>query len=64
MARRKRYITLYKIKYNHLIPYINEYGLMCTRSWWQCFKLGMRHIKQGKASFFTIEKVKPNKGSH
>lgn len=59
MKRTKRYITFYKISYKHMIPYIKEYGMMCTRSWWQCFKLGIRHIRQGKASFFIIEKVNP-----
>ena len=58
MKRQKRYITFYKIKYSHLVPYFKEYGLMCTRSYWECFKLGLRHIKQGTATFFTIEKIK------
>lgn len=61
MKRDKRYITFYKIQYKHFMPYIYEYGFMCTRTWWECFKLGLRHIKQGKANFFTVEKAKPKK---
>lgn len=57
MAKRKRYITFFKITYRHLIPTVDEYGMMCTRTWWQCFKIGLRHIKEGSASFFIIEKV-------
>lgn len=64
MERQKRYITFYKIKYAHLVPYIKEYGMMCTRSWWKCIKLGLRHIRQGKATFFVIEKVKPKNNSY
>lgn len=59
MKRQKRYITFYKITFTHSIPHIKEYGMMCSRSWRQCFKLGIRHIRQGKASLFIIEKVKP-----
>ena len=55
--RKKRYITFYKISYRHLVPTLDEYGMMCTRSWWQCFKIGLRHMKQGSATFFTIEKI-------
>lgn len=58
MGKPKRYITFYKIKYIHSIPSIEKYGLMCSRNWKQCFKLGLRHIRQGKATFFTIKKVR------
>lgn len=64
MKIQKKYITFYKLHYSHLVPYVHEYGMMCTRTWWQCFKLGWRHIKQGKANFFVIEKAKPKKNSH
>ena len=59
MKKQKRYISFYKLYYRHGIPYIYEYGMMCTRSWWQCFKMGAKHLRKGKATFFTIEKVKP-----
>lgn len=61
MKQKKRYISFYKVHYNHLVPHIEEYGLMCTRSWWKCFKLGLRHIRQGKATLFMIEKNRPKK---
>ncbi len=63
MKRQKRYISFYKIHYDHFIPYLHEYGLMCTRTWWECIKLGFRHIKQGKATFFILEKNRPKKSS-
>lgn len=61
MKVQKRYITFYKLHYNCLVPCVSEYGMMCHRSWWGCLKLGWRHIRRGKATFFTIEKVKPKK---
>ena len=61
MKVRKRYIAFYKIKYNHCIPYLDEYGMMCTRTWWSCFKMGLKYIKQGKATFFMIENNRPKK---
>ena len=61
MKRQRRYIMFYKLHWIHLMPYVSEYGLMCSRSWWQCFKLGMRHMAKGKASFFIIEKREPKK---
>lgn len=61
MKIKKRYIAFYKIKYNKFIPYLDEYGMMCTRTWWGCFKFGLRHIRQGKATFFIIEKNRPKK---
>lgn len=59
MKKQKRYISFYKLYYHHGIPYVYEYGMMCTRSWWQCLKIGAKHLRKGKATFFTIEKVKP-----
>ena len=47
----------------HLYPY-EKYTMMCTRSWWECFKLGMRHVWKGNAIFFTISKRRPKKSSH
>lgn len=64
MVRQKRYITFYTLHKRHIIPSIYQYGLMCTRSWGKCLKLGLRHIVHGQALFFTIEKVKPKKISH
>nr|DAT77948.1 MAG TPA: hypothetical protein [Caudoviricetes sp.] len=64
MPRTKRYITFYKLHYISFLPYVHEYGMMCTRSWFQCLKLGFRHILQHKATFFTIEKVKPKHTSY
>lgn len=64
MARQKRYITFYVFYNRHLLSSINQYGFMCTRSWWKCLKFGLRHIVKGQAIFFTIEKVKPKKTSH
>lgn len=61
MKRQKRYMTFYQLKAKRSMPYISTYGLMCTRSWWKCFKLGMKHIAKGKAYFFTIQKAKPKK---
>ena len=61
MKARKRYIVFYKIRYNRFIPYLHEYGMMCTRTWWSCFKLGFKHVRQGKATFFIIEKDRPKK---
>lgn len=61
--RQKRYVTFYKIGFHHLSPTLSIYGMMCSRSWRKCLKLGIRHIRQGKATFFTIEKVKPKRGS-
>lgn len=57
MAKKKRYITFFKVTYKHCLPSISEYGMMCTRSWWQCFKIGCRHIRNGYATFFIIEKA-------
>lgn len=57
--KQKRYITFYRLYWINGVPYAHEYGLMCTRSWWKCFKLGFRHIRQRKAHFFTIEKCYP-----
>lgn len=54
--KQKRYITFYKLYWLDRRLYAHEYGLMCTRSWWQCFKLGLRHIRYRKAHLFTIEK--------
>lgn len=59
MARQKRYMTFYQFYTLRHVPYITTYGFMCTRSWWKCLKLGIRHIRKGKAFFFTIEKAKP-----
>ena len=64
MKRQRRYITFYKIEFKYMIPYVKSYGLMCTRSYWKCMKMGIRHIRQGKASLFFIEKVKPKKDSY
>lgn len=64
MVRQKRYITFYTFHKRHIIPSIYQYGLMCTRSWWKCLKFELRHIIEGQAFFFTIEKVKPKKTSH
>ena len=64
MTKQKRYITFYKLKYRYMIPYVREYGMMCTRSWWKCFKMGLRHIRKGRATFFVIEKVKPKETLH
>lgn len=61
---RRWYITFYKLHYISFLPYVHEYGMMCTRSWFQCLKLGFRHILQHKATFFTIEKVKPKHTSY
>lgn len=61
MIRQKRYITFYTLHKRHILPFIYQYGLICTRSWRKCFKLGLRHIVKGQAFFFTIEKVKPKK---
>lgn len=61
MIRQKRYITFYTLHKRHILPSIYQYGLICTRSWRKCFKLGLRHIVKGQAFFFTIEKVKPKK---
>ena len=52
----KQQRTLYRF-----IPYLHEYGMMCTRTWWSCFKLGFKHVRQGKATFFIIEKDRPKK---
>lgn len=57
MKRQKRYISFYKLKYRHCIPYISTYGLMCTRNYIQCLKLGLKHIRKGNATFFIIEKI-------
>lgn len=59
MTRRKRYITFYRIKTKYCIPYPDTYGMCCTRTWWQCFKIGLRHLQQGSALFFTVEKASP-----
>lgn len=64
MVRQKRYITFYTLHKRHIITSIYQYGLMCTRSWWKCLKFGLRHVIEGQAIFFTIEKVKPKKTSH
>lgn len=61
MKREKRYITFCRIRYKNLVPYLQEYGMMCTRTYWECFKLGLRHIKNGTAIFFTIKKIKSPK---
>lgn len=53
MTKVKRYITFYKFQL-HPTPHIKTYGLMCTRTRWQCFKLGLKHIRQGKATFFKF----------
>lgn len=60
----KRYITFYKISYKRMVPHVKEYGFMCTRSWWECFKIGLRHIRKSQATFFIIEKVVPKKKLH
>ena len=66
MKRKQRYITFYGIgrKNNHLC--LEKYGLMCTRGWFECFKIGFRHIKNKKAFFFMIGKAeyKNNKHKH
>lgn len=64
MMRQKRYITFYTLHKRHILPSVYQYGLMCTRSWWKCLKFGLRHVVEGQAIFFTIEKVKPKKTSH
>lgn len=64
MKRKKRYINFYKFHYNNLMPYVEEYGFMCTRTYWECLKIGFRHIRKGKATFFIIEKAKPKKNSN
>lgn len=61
MVRQKRYITFYTLMWRYHIPYIKTYGLACTRSWYKCLKLGIKHIKKGSAMFFTIEKCRPKK---
>lgn len=61
MNRQKRYIKFYKIDYKHNHLQLGSYGLMCTRSWWKCFKLGIKHIKQGSCYFFIIQKNRPKK---
>lgn len=61
MKARKRYIAFYKLKCRYGIPHVDEYGFMCTRTWWQCFKLGLRHIRKGNATFFMIENHRPKK---
>lgn len=55
MKKGKRYITFYKISPKHTKK---TYGMMCTRTWWQCFKLGIKHIRQGRAIFFKIRAIK------
>lgn len=64
MKKKQRYIAFYNItwKDNHL--YGEKYGLMCTRSWWQCFKIGLRHIKNKKAFFFMIGKAEYKRNKH
>ena len=64
MKKLQRFITFYNVerKGNHL--YIKRYGLMCTRGWWKCFKMGMRHIKNSQAILFTIGKSVPKKPQH
>lgn len=64
MVRQKRYITFYTLHKKHIFPSVYQYGLMYTRSWWKCMKFGLRHIVEGQAIFFTIEKVRPKKISH
>lgn len=59
MRKQKRYITFYKLDKSHRFPCISTYGMMCTRNWWDCFKMGMKHIRKGKAYFFTIKKIVP-----
>ena len=59
-ARTKRYIAFYKLRLFQT-PHIETYGLMCTRTRIQCFKLGLKHLKLGKATFFYFSKVKPKK---
>lgn len=61
MKTKKRYIAFYKLKCYYGMPHLDKYGLMCTRTWWQCFKLGIRHIRQGKATFFVIMGNRPKK---
>lgn len=61
MKTRKRLITFYKIEHDKFIPHLEKYGMMCTRTWWSCFKLGLRHIRQGKATFFIIGNSKHKK---
>lgn len=63
MVRQKRYIIFYTLHKKHIFPSVYQYGLMCTRSWWKCLKFRLKHIIEGQAFFFTIEKVKPKKNS-
>jgi hypothetical protein len=51
----KRYITFYKICLLP-VPHICRYGMMCNRSRWQAFKMGLKHIKKGNAHFFVFWK--------
>jgi hypothetical protein len=64
MVRQKRYITFYTLHKKHIFPSVYQYGLMCTRSWWKCMKFGLKHIVEGQAIFFTIEKVELKKTSY
>lgn len=57
---KKRLMIFYTIGCKYKVLYPKKYAMVCTRSWWGCFKLGMRHIRKGRAFFFTIRK-KPKK---
>lgn len=58
--KNKRYITFYKVIFSPL-PHFSTYRLTCHRTKKQCIKIGLKHIKQGTAYFFTFRKVKNKK---
>lgn len=62
--RQRHYITFYRLRWRYAIPFFEDYGLMCTRSWWGCFKFGLKHICQRSALFFRIENATSNQTSH
>ncbi len=62
--KNKRYVRFFGFGASNTIHIGEKYGLKCTRSWWGCLKLGIRHILKGNAIFFVILKNKPKKSSH